>query len=243
MLWAMLAGLILFVSHAISAATGFGSNVLALPLLAMVVGLAAGKAALIVLNTLLYLYLGIRWRRHVSLRRLVVIVSLGAAGIPAGIWLFEWLPEKASMVTLGLFVSGFGLLGLIDHKRLLSLPRVLARALLFLGGVVHGAFTTGGPLLVIYAHQTIRHKASFRATLAVMWIVLNTALMVGWTLTRTWPEQTLHVTLIGLLPVAGGLITGEYIHHKIDPAAFDKAVNGTLIVTGLVLTVTTLLKG
>jgi len=40
-----LAGLIIFAAHVVSAVTGFGSNILGLPLLALVVGLAAGKAA------------------------------------------------------------------------------------------------------------------------------------------------------------------------------------------------------
>jgi uncharacterized protein len=237
---ALLAGLIIFVAHAIAGATGFGSAVLALPLLALVVGLAPGKAALLILTTLLHLYIAARWWRKASRRELLTILIIAGLGLPLGIVLFEVLPRQASLITLGIFVTLVGLQGLIDRRVLLALPRPIAKIMLFLGGVVHGAFTTGGPLLVIYINQTVRDKSAFRSTLSVMWIALNIAVMIGWTIAGTWPRETLQISLMGLPALVAGIAVGEYVHHRLDSASFHVAVQIVLIATGLVLVLTPL---
>ena len=47
----LLAGLLIFASHLVAGITGFGNQIVALPLLAMLVGLDAGKCTLVVLGT------------------------------------------------------------------------------------------------------------------------------------------------------------------------------------------------
>jgi uncharacterized membrane protein YfcA len=230
-----LAGLIIFAAHLVSAVTGFGSNVLGLPLLALVVGLAAGKAALVVLSTLMYLYLSLRWRHQVDWRQLGVILLIAGLGLPLGMWLFGALPRRASNLLLGAFVIGVGVRGLLQLAPRFATPRWLARAMLFAGGVVHGAFTTGGPLLVVYCRRAMPDKSTFRATLSVVWLLLNVALMVGWTATRAWSHETLRVTLVGLPFLVAGTIAGESLHHRVDERAFTAAVNLTLIAVGAVL--------
>ena len=107
--------------------------------------------------------------------------------------------------------------------------------LLLLGGVVHGAFTTGGPLLAVYCHRALPHKSVFRATLAVMWLLLAIGLMIGWTLGHAWDPGTLRISAVGLPFMIGGLVVGEYLHHRVDERGFRAVVNLTLIATGLIL--------
>jgi uncharacterized membrane protein YfcA len=233
----LLAGLCIFAGHLVAGIAGFGNQIVALPLLAMLVGLSAGKCTLVVLGTLMYAILTLRWHEHINRRQLTIIVVLAGVGLVIGMYLFERFDhyEHAMRIALGVFVLLIGVQGVTWPTLLKLVPRPIARALVLAGGIVHGLFTTGGPLLVIYAQRAMPHKSEFRSTLGVMWIILNGGLMIGWTTTHSWSDQTLTLCLVGLPFLLAGLTIGEYLHHKLDGPQFRAFVNAVLIVNGLVL--------
>jgi uncharacterized membrane protein YfcA len=230
-----LVGMIFFAAHMVSAVTGFGANVLGLPLLTLVIGIAPGKQSLIALGSIMYLYMMIRWWRHVDQRELWTIILVTTVGLCLGMILYQRLPQRGSMLILAIFVILVGLRGLLNLAPQAQAPRWFSRVMLFLGGVVHGAFTTGGPLLTIYARQRLRNKSTFRATLAVMWLILACALMIGWTLQHDWHPQTPHTCLIGFPFLLAGIAAGEFLHHRTDEKRFAILVNLTLVVVGVIL--------
>ena len=233
----LLAGLLIFASHLVAGITGFGNQIVALPLLAMLVGLDAGKCTLVVLGTVMYVILTVRWHERVNWRQLLIVVALAGVGLIIGMWIFERFDEheRALKIALGVFVLLMGLQGLLRPGLLKLVPESVAKVLVLGGGIVHGAFTTGGPLLVIYAQRAMPEKGEFRSTLAVMWIMLNIGLMAGWTITHNWAPRTPTLCLVGLPFLFAGLSIGEYLHHKLDGPAFRATVNGVLILNGLVL--------
>jgi len=231
----LLAGLLIFASHLVAGITGFGNQIVALPLLAMLVGLDAGKCTLVVLGTVMYTILTVRWHQRINWRELAIVVGLAGVGLIIGMYLFEQLNERIAKRTLGVFVLAMGLQGLLRPSLLKLVPQSVAKLLVLAGGIVHGAFTTGGPLLVIYAQRAMPEKGEFRSTLAVMWIMLNIGLMAGWTITHSWSPETPTLCLVGLPFLIAGLSIGEYLHHKLDGPAFRATVNGVLILNGLVL--------
>lgn len=231
----ILAGFAIFLGHLVSCVTGFGANVVALPLLALVVGIEPGKVAIVVLSTLLYGALTFRWWNRVQWKELGIIIAVTGVGLVLGMTFFEVLPPTASKIVLGIFVCLVGLQGLFKPGLLRIVPDWLARVLLFVGGVVHGAFTVGGPLMVIYCHRAIPEKQTFRSTLGAMWLLLNLGLVAGWAIRSDWPPGALKLTLIGIPFTAAGLVLGEIIHHRIQPKQFQMWVNALLIITGTML--------
>ena len=234
----LLAGVIFFAAHLVSTTTGFGSNVLGLPLLALVVGLEPGKQSLIVLGAVLYTYMTLRWWRRVDGRELAFIFLVTGVGLIVGMTAAAHLDRRMSTIVLALFIIAVGMRGLLNTAPDVRAPKWAAQVLLFLGGVVHGAFTTGGPLLTVYCRRALPHKSVFRATLAVMWLLLAIGLIVGWTLQHAWDPRTLRVSLIGLPFMIAGLVAGEHLHHRVDERGFRAAVNLTLIATGVILLLT-----
>ena len=232
-----LVGALIFCSHMVAGIAGFGNQVVALPLLALLVGLDAGKCTLVVLGTVMYAILTARWHKRINYRQLGIIVALAGVGLVVGMYVFERLDqhERAMRIALGVFVMVVGVQGLLRPKLLTLVPTPVARLLVLAGGVVHGAFTTGGPLLVIYAQRAMPHKSEFRTTLGVMWLILNVGLKTGWTLTHNWSPRTLPLCLVGLPFTFAGLTAGEYLHHKLDGPAFRRFVNALLVVNGLLL--------
>jgi uncharacterized membrane protein YfcA len=173
----------------------------------------------------------------VDRRELLVLCVVGGIGLVFGMLLFRILPQRASIIALGVFVTLVGIQGLVRPQLLFAVPKPIAWVMLLLGGAVHGAFTVGGPLIIVYCRRAIRDKTTFRSTLTVVWIVLNFALMGGWTLTSAWRPGTLQLTLIGLPFSLAALIVGEWIHHRVDAKSFGVWVNVVLILSGTLLAV------
>jgi uncharacterized membrane protein YfcA len=228
-------GLVFFAAHLLSAITGFGANVVGVPLLALVVGIDSGKQSLVVLGLLLYVYVVARHHGKIDWPHLRAMVLIAGVGSVVGLMIVHFLPHRASNVLLAVFVIGVGIRGLLNLAPNYKAPMWLSRIMLMVGGIVHGALTTGGPLIVIYARRVLPHKSIFRSTLAVMWLVLGTELVVGWTVTHSWAATTGWVTLIGLPFLVLGTVVGEWLHHRVDERHFRTLVNMTLIATGSVL--------
>lgn len=234
----ILVGLVLFFAHVVSGVTGFGTNIVALPLLTLLVGLAPGRVSIVLLSTFMYAVLAIQWRRRVAWKELFAILIVAGAGLLAGVYFLTLIPARVSIITLGIFVAIVGLQGLFYPKLLAHVPMIIARVFLFLGGAVHGAFTVGGPLVVIYGRRVIHDKTTFRATLCVMWVALNAFLIAGWTYANHWPEKSFTIFFIGLPFAIAGMVAGEWIHHRVDAKQFQMWVNALLIVTGAILALT-----
>jgi len=234
----ILAGIIIFAAHFVAGVTGFGSGLLGLPLLALLVSLDVGKQSLFVLSTALYIYIVARWHEHINWKQLIIMMLIGGLGMPLGLYLARVVEPKHAILALGVFVGLVGLRNLLFPKLNRAMPRWIALVLLFIGGIVHGAFTTGGPLLIVYADQTIKHKSTFRSTLSLLWLALNLMLFVGWTWKHSWAAATPKLTLIGLPFLVAGLAAGEYAHHRIDERGFRRAVSVTLVIIGVLVVAT-----
>ena len=235
---ALLAGIVA-VAFLVEAAAGFGSMVVALTVGALFFPIPSLLGWLVPVNLVLSIYLLVRGRAHVHRAFLFVIVPLMTLGLAVGIGLAHLTDTAWLKPVFAVFVVAVALqqLFLTSVK---PLPRGVGPAALFAAGVIHGVFATGGPLAVFVAARTLPDKASFRATLAVVWVVLNAIL-----LPRLWVEGTLSpatLPLSGLMlaPLGVGIVLGEWIHHRLDEARFRRVVAMLLIAAGATLLVTSL---
>ena len=108
------------------------------------------------------------------------------------------------------------------------------RLVLTVGGIIHGAFGTGGPFVVIYAGKALPDKSLFRVTLCMLWTILNTILIVKWTATGgVWTPQVIKATSMALPFLAAGLLVGDWLHHRVNERRFRLTVYGVLFLSGV----------
>jgi uncharacterized membrane protein YfcA len=116
-----------------------------------------------------------------------------------------------------------------------SISHFFGYIFLFTGGIVHGVFAVGGPLVILYTAGKIPVKGQFRATMCLLWTILNTVLMFQ---LKKKKKLSLNVglDLLILLPfLIAGIITGEAIHKKVNEMLFRKIVFISLFLVGIVM--------
>lgn len=231
-----LAGIAL-VAFATEGAIGFGGTVIAASVGAQLIPLEELLPAFVVLNLLLSSWLLGRGWSAIAWRMLArEIAPPVAAGAAIGLALFHLPAKTAIELAFGVFVAGLAVFQLLrPAERPLATPwRV---GLLVLGGIAHGLFGTGGPMIVYVSRRRIPDKRAFRSTLAVLWIVLNVALLVNFVSMHLYTNGTTAIGIALAIAIVPGLLLGERIHRALDPARFERVVWLLLLVAGIALAV------
>jgi len=227
--------LVLCLTHLVQGITGFGAVVLALPVLVYFFPLKTLIPALIVVNLLQALWFAVTEREHIHRRHALSIGLLSLAGLPLGWAVYQYLPADQLKLALGVFVVVVAVYNLAGIKSPVPVPQRLYHLLNFLGGVTQGALASGGPFLVIYAARMLEHKSAFRATLSVVWTLLNFTLCVTYALSGSFQTDQVPLLALALPCVAFGTVLGNALHRRMPMKPFRTLIFLVLLFSGLIL--------
>ncbi|CEN83119.1 sulfite exporter TauE/SafE family protein [Paraclostridium sordellii] len=253
--------IIVMVAYIIEGVIGFGGTIIAIPLASAIVGLKPTVPVLTIVVLIASTIIAIKDIKFINKKEFLKITTLMMVGLPIGMWLFESIPEKPLKIALGIFMVIIGIKGLYEEKRksndlgeivleietnlnkdCISIEETTSKRLnifqnftIFCGGVLHGAFTCGGPFIVVYATKNIKDKTSFRATLCVLWASLN-LVMVGIDIyTNEITKDIIKLSFITMIFVFIAIIVSNIIHKKINSDSFTTFVYIALIVSGILM--------
>lgn len=233
-------------AFAVESAIGFGATLITVTLGAFFYPIESILPAFVPVNVILSLYLSSRYYKHIAWRFLLFrMAPLMALGLPVGRWLFSNLGSERLRAAFGLFVA---VLSLIELRRLFSKQSaeqnteaktskltLVDSFFLLLGGVVHGAFATGGPMAVYVSGKTISDKSEFRSTLSALWLLLNTVVVASYAFEGRLDRTIASTSAMMLAPLLGGMLVGELAHKYVPTELFKRAVFILLLVAGIVL--------
>lgn len=237
-----LVGLIIFVTHTLEAITGFGCTVLAFPFVIFLMDdLEQAKIVLSILAWALAAYFVVTKFSSINWKQFGIILLLAGLGLPLGILMFKNLDAALLKKILGIFIIISAAVQLfkcyVPDKGNWKLPSFVGYLFLFVGGIVHGAFAVGGPLIVLYSAGKLPDKSQFRATMCLLWTTLNTVLILQY---MNEGSLTLKIgqDLLFLLPfLIAGIVVGELIHKKVSEILFRKLIFSSLFLVGVAMVV------
>jgi uncharacterized membrane protein YfcA len=226
-------------AFAVEATTGFGATVIAVTLGVHLFPLDELLPVIVPLGLFLSATIAWRERAYIDWPLLTrTILPLMGIGLLIGIAIFERASNEALRRVFGLFVVILSALELwrrwaAPKKPPEPLPPLRTGATILGAGVIHGLFSSGGPLLVYALSRAQIPKRRFRATLSTVWLVMGSLLSLAYTLNGHLDADTLEATA-ALLPVlAIAWLAGDWLHHRLDEERFRVLVYGLLFVAGL----------
>jgi len=233
----------LAVGFAVEATIGFGATLVTLALGSLIMPILAVLARVVPLNLALSVALVLRNPRAVDLRFLLArVLPAMAVGMPVGYVAVGALPPARLQLALAGFIFVLGVTELLALARGVDgadtprpLGTVASLGLLFLGGVAHGALATGGPPIVYVCARSLRQKATLRATLSALWVVVNVALVSAYVARG----QVTRATVVDSAPLVPGLVLGlalgDVVHARVPERAFRPVVFAALLVVAILL--------
>lgn len=227
---------IVLFSNIIQGITGFAGTVIAMPFAVLLIGLDESKQVLNLLGLLASIWIVIKFYRHIVWQEFFRMLFTMLIGLVAGLLLYHLLSLKWLLVILPFFIMFVGLRGFYLQKKgqrsEKELGKLTSTLLLLLAGVVHGLFVSGGPILVIYATKKLKNKEEFRATLSMIWLVLNSIIAVESVWKGDFTVQSSHFLVLSILPLFFGMIIGNILHKKMSQQLFMMISYTLLVISG-----------
>ena len=202
----------------------------------MLIGTKQAVPVLLFLALLLAIYIVYIDRKHIVWKEFLKIVVFVGLGLPFGIFTFGYFNENVLRWILGVFMIVVSIRGLLSFVMTLNenrLPKWVLNLLLVAGGFIHGVFSSGGPLVVIYARKALPDKTSFRATISMLWLSLNTVMLIQSLISGRMTAQTWEIIGVCLPFLLVGALGGNWAHRHIKDRYFSQIVYGVLLVSGL----------
>jgi len=245
-----LCGIAQLFSHIILGCTGFGGTVVAAPFTQKFLGISiAIPFGNLVTFPVLIVILAKEYKK-IDWKNLIIIVAVMCLGLPIGQALFLQMSANVAKVCIGLIVTIVALLGV--YKMFVKIPRleksgvevdenkpdtmankIIRYGCLFLGGIVHGAFVIGGPLVTVYTIAAVKEKSKFRATMTMVWMIINTLNTINAYRTDQLVPGVWKALVLGIPLALVGFLIGNWLHHRINQEKFMKLVYIVLTFVGL----------
>lgn len=216
--------------------TGFGSTVIAVPLLALMLPLKFVVPLLMLLDLAATLLLGARLRKGIRYDELTWLVPLILVGMALGLTLLIKVDEAALLFGLGLFILLYAAYGFTRRAAPVPLGRIWSVPFGLIGGALSALFGTGGVLFAIYIAGRITDKDQMRATNAstIMLSALVRVVLFGAAGLLTQEHLLLFSAL--LVPaMIGGIHVGNRLHAAVAASAVVRVVYSVLVVAGVSL--------
>lgn len=247
--------LVVFMSNVIQGITGFAGTILAMPFCIMLVGIETSKQVLNVLGILASIWIIIISYKDILWKEYIKITSIMVIGLLIGMWAYDKVPNEFLLTILPLFIILISIRGLLkiikENKKDNEIhgisysqnttidlennkgKNIIMNTLIFISGIIHGMFVTGGPLIVIYAAEKIKEKSNFRATLSLLWITLNSIVAFEGIKTGKFTYEVNIYLLISIIGLAIGMIVGNKLHYKMSEKLFMKITFVLLLISGI----------
>jgi uncharacterized membrane protein YfcA len=211
--------------------SGFGSALVAVPLLSVLAGPRTAVVTITALSIAMTALATARERRHVQWRVAGTLAATGLLGMPLGLVLLTALDPRALTLVIAALVLAVTVLlacGWSAH------PGPWARRS---AGVLSGAMLTStgmnGPPLVITLQAMRLRPDSFRATLQAVFCSQDVAAVVGFVAVGQMSRTALVAIAAGLPGLPLGWLLGDRVFTGIDPAVFRRVVLGMLLLSAL----------
>ena len=224
---------ILLFAYFLRGITGFGSGLIAIPLLAHFLPLTFVVPMVLVLDFVASIVLSSHTRMLVRWDEIRTLLPSSIIGILAGSVMLVSLPREPLLVSLGLFVIFFGLRYVFNvHSenpisRWWSIPTGLS------GGLIGALFGTGGPPYVVYLAHRLHDKTQLRGTLSGLFLIDGAfRLIIFLILGLLLQPEMLSSLLIGLPVVAIGLYLGNKVHLGITHRQQLAIIGSLLLLSG-----------
>ncbi len=225
---------IIFLAYTVKGLSGFGSGLIAIPLLAFMFPLTFVVPVLGLLSYSGTLMQSFHLRKQVVWRDMLPLIPFSLLGIVIAIWLLVNVDANSLILSLGIFVLLYSIYSLLPIS-VYAGGRKWAIVAGSCGGMVGALFGTGGPFYVVYLKMRQLNKNQFRATIAMIFLVDGGARMAGYALNGLFTSQVLWLVAT-LLPVLFlGMYVGHHLHIKIEQQRFNQVISALLMVSGIML--------
>lgn len=231
----LLATLIISVAFLVRGIAGFGSGLIAIPLLAQMLPLSVVVPMVGLLDYIASSSHGIKHRQAISWGDILPLLPFTISGVLTALYLFKTLDAELLRTALGGFIVLYAFYTLLSRGAGFQGSRLWALPAGSFGGLIGTLFGTGGPFYVIYLRLRHLDKTPFRATVATIFLIDGSSRIIGYFFSGFYRLDTMILVGLALPIMILGMYIGGHIHTNISQATFQRGIGILLVGSGMAL--------
>lgn len=227
---------ILMSAYFIRGITGFGSALIAVPLLALSQPLQFAVPLILALDFTASLVLGGTNTKKANWDEIKILLPFGMLGALIGAYALLTLPTTPVLLTLGAFTMFFGFRNVFGLQPVGALSRAWAIPAGLTGGATGALFGASGPPYIMYLTRRLLDKGAVRATFSWLFTIDGGFRLAVFLFAGLLLDPKLQIAYgLGLVPMAIGLYSGNKVHLDMTSSGMLKVVGALLVLSGAML--------
>jgi len=204
--------------------SGFGSILLAIPLLAIFLDIKTVIPLTAVMGLTMTIVLLIQLWNHLSWKKIVPFLVGTLPGIPLGVFFLKKMDKSMVQLILGILLIAYSVYSLLSRRMPKGTRKGWGYLLGFLGGCLGGAFSASGPAVIVYASLQDWPKDRIKASLQGMFFVSGSMVVLFYAFSGLITKTVLKYFGISLPALFIGTYVGALCYGKINDVQYRKVM-------------------
>jgi len=233
---AELAGVIgiAFLAAGCQSLTGFGSSLLAVPLLSLYLDAKLAVVIATLLSTVVSGPLLLEVRRQVRPAKVAPLAIGSVVGVPAGILILREVDAGALKILVAAVVIMASALLFLAPRLTLGARNTLSSLVTgALSGLLRASTSMAGPPVVLYTLSHEQEIEEFRSTILALFLITGFLTVPGFIAAGLISHDALKATAAALPGLALGLLVGTGLRSRVQPKVFRTLVLAVLVISSI----------
>lgn len=214
--------------------SGFGSALVAMPLLTMYMDVQTAAPLCILNGLVITLSLSLQLRRHIDWLRIRPLLIGCLPGVLFGLLVLKNISSTILQVFLGMLIVGYAVFSLLNK---IKRPEKIRGVWPYFAGFCTGGFSSalgaGGPPTIIYVSLTGWTKDEIKASLSIFFFISGIVTALGHALSGLTTELVLRKFMMGVPFTIIGVLAGVLLYNRINQQHYIKIMLWILMVMGV----------
>lgn len=230
-------GVIFLLAGFVQGLTGFGSALVAMPLLSLSLDVKTAVPLCTLNSVVITTFLVLRLKKHMDWRRIAPLCLAAIPGLMVGIGLLKQVSSRSLSAGLGILLFSYSLYSLSVQVAPRPLGRLWAYVAGFFSGAIGAAFSAGGPPAIIYATLNDWEKDEIKATLSGFFLFNSYMIASTHALSGMTTRTVLSLFFYAAPFVFAGTLLGSMYYGRVNKARYLKVIYCILAGMGVMMIV------
>ncbi|MBM3940807.1 MAG: sulfite exporter TauE/SafE family protein [SAR202 cluster bacterium] len=225
--------MLIFGTAIVNGVTGFGYNILAIPLLALLLEPEAAITAVIVHNVALNGIVLFDARKSVRPGRIWLLTLAGAVATPFGALILRAVDPGPLRVFIGAMVTLTGIAMLTGFRKAIRNESVASGVVGGASGLLSGSIGAAGPPVILFFANQGMDPREFRANIVAFFNVMTYIAIVSFISTGVMTVDRATLGMMTMPAAVLGVVLGIRLHGRVPAARFRKLTLALVLVAGV----------
>lgn len=219
--------------------SGFGSILLALPLLTIFIDIKTVIPLVALHGLFMTIILLIELRRHLEWKKVLPLFAGSIPGIPIGVFFLKNMNTDVIQLTMGVILLSYALFSLFCRAVIWEMKSIGVLLVGLLAGCLGGALGASGPPVIVYTSLQPWTKDTIKVTLQGFFVASGLVVVIFHAMNGLTTILVFRYFLISLPALVVGTYVGSFFYGRIGENTYKKimflllALLGTFLIYGV----------